>query len=426
MDILSLIGWRTGDLKGTGLDETDRTGLPTFEVGDQLQARVARLLHQKLAVVELLGGRLKALAELKTPLQPGQHLRLKVTATTPRLTLQTLATTSAEGGPAAHEARTAGLIQLLEPSQARRLIGELKTLTTGLQGSIGTDSPRVRSLILALERLTGHLTPLDPRGAPKAMADQLLARVRDGGLFFEHKLVAAAKSATVQAAASQEEKAPAAPPAPHPAAKGPSMAETRPLLFDLKPHLQRLLVELPSLMETLDPRQQLTGEGNRLLWTTVTSLLEEIDAGQKQLSEQRPDEALAVVRHSMWIQGRDTPLHFNVYLPRKGGGRKGGPATAPRVSLLLDLERFGTLRVDIREGYKLEKKYLGVDVWTQTEAIGKELQAASAPLIEILRALYPQVELKVDLAPDRVAAFEKANAAPHSGQGSRSRLDIRV
>jgi hypothetical protein len=431
MDILSLIGWRATDLEGADQDEAGRSRPPIFNVGDQLQGRVARLLHQKLAVVELLGGRLKAVAELNTPLDPGQHLHLKVTATTPRLTLQTLATASANGSAhgsadgvaAAHQARPASLIQLLDPSQARRLIGELKTLAAGLEAASGTDSPQVTKLIASLERLTGHLTPLDPGGEPETLATRLLAHVRDGGLFFEQKLVAAAKAAIAQATAAQEGKAEAAPPA----AANPSMAQTHPLLSDLKPHLQRLLIQLPVLMEALDPGQQPSEEGGRLLWTTVTGLLDGIDAGQKQLTEQRPDEALAVLRHSMWIEGRDKPMHFNVYLPRKGGGgRKGSSATSPMVSLLLDLERFGTLRVDIRERPSRDSRQLTVTFWTQTEAVREDIETVGAPLANILEHLYPQVVLKVALAPDRVAAFEKADEAPRNGRSDRSRLDIRV
>jgi hypothetical protein len=305
----------------------------------------------------------------------------------------------------------------------RRLIGELKMLATGLKAASGTGGPQVTTLMAALERLTGHLTPLDPRGEPEAMAAQILARVRDGGLFFERKL----------AAAAGEEKAEAAPSAPLRAAESPAMAQTRPLLSDLKPHLQRLLIQLPLQMETLDPQQQLSEEGSRLLWTTVTSLLEEIDAGQKQLTEQRLGDTHAVMRHSMWIEGSEKPLRFNVYLPRKdggrkGGGRKGGPAANPMVSLLLDLKRLGTLRVDVREQKNREKRCLGVDVWTQTKAVGEELQVTSAPLIDILRALYPQVDYKIEMDPDRVAAFDQADHAPHGGKGhgDRSRLDIRV
>jgi hypothetical protein len=378
---------------------------------------VARLLHQKLAVVELLGGRLRAIAELNTPLDAGQLLRLKVTATTPRLTLQTLATTSTHGGAAAHQAGPASLIQLLDPSQVRRLIGELETLAAGLKAASGTDSPQVTTLIASLERLTGHLTPLDLRGEPEATAARLLAHVRDGGLFFEQKLTAAA-----QATAAREGKPEGAPPT----AKGQSMAQAHALLSDLKPHLQRLLVQLPALMEMLDPGQQLTDEGGRLLWTTVTGLLEEIDAGHKQLTEQRPDKAFAILRHSMWIDGHGQPLHFNVHLPRKGGGRKKDSAAAPMVSLLLDLRRFGTLRVDVRERPSRDSRQLTVNFWTQTEAVREDLETVGAPLTKILEHLYPEVALKIALAPDRIAAFEKANETPRNGQSDRGRLDIRV
>jgi hypothetical protein len=128
----------------------------------------------------------------------------------------------------------------------------------------------------------------------------------------------------------------------------------------------------------------------------------------------------------MWIDGHDQPLHFNVHLPRKGGGRKKDPAAAPMVSLLLDLERFGTLRVDVRERPSRESRQLTVNFWTQTEEVREDLETVGAPLAKILEHLYPQVDLKIALAPNRVAAFEKADEAPHNGQSDRSRLDIRV
>jgi hypothetical protein len=433
MDILSLIGWRTADLEGTGREAAGRTRLPTFKVGDQLQARVARLLHQRLAVVELLSGRLRAVAELRTPggrpLAPGQHLRLKVTATSPRLTFQTVAAASTDGGAPPPEPRPASLIQLLEPSQVRRLIGELAALAAELKASADADTPQVTTLISALERLSGHLTPLDPGSEPEAMAAQLLARVRDGGLFFEQKLVSAVRTTSLDMAAGGEASRQPGSPSPLASGENQPVSHTQLLRADLKLHLQRLLIQLPALLEGLDLPQTLSEEGNRLLWPTVTTLLEAIDADQRQLADRRPDEAPAVMRHSMWVAGRDAPLRFNVYLPRKGGrggGGKGASAATPMVSLLLDLERFGPLRVDIRERDIRKKKCLGVDFWTQTEAVGEELQAVTAPLIDILKVLYPQVDLKVGPAPNRIAAFEKNGETSHSGQNNRSRLDIRV
>jgi hypothetical protein len=421
MDILSLIGWRTTDLESAGRAETRPSRLPTLKIGDRLQGRVANLLHERLAVVELFGGRLRALAELRTPLEPGQHLQLQVTATVPRLTLQTMATATAGGDISAREAPPTTLIELLDSSQAHRLIGELETLTAGLKAASGTDGSQATMLMAALERLSDHLTPLDPHGEPEAIAARLLACVRDSGLFFEQKLVAAA-----QTEALQEAPLPAKLPMSSEMDEHQFKPQAAPLFSDLKPHLQRLLVQLPALMETLDPRQQLSHEGNRLLWTTVTTLLKEIDMGQKKLTDQRPDEASAVMRHNMWIEGRDKPLRFHVYLPRKGGGRKGTPAATPMVSLLLDLERFGTLRVDIREQPGHAPKQLKVAIWTQREAVREDLMAVSAPLTTILEQLYPEVDLKIALAPDRVAAFEKTGQPPRSGQGDQTGLDIRV
>jgi hypothetical protein len=210
------------------------------------------------------------------------------------------------------------------------------------------------------------------------------------------------------------------------------------LQADLKPHLQRLLIHLPTLMEALDPVHGLSSDGSRHLWSTVATLLEEMDGGQARLSEHRPEDPPAVMRHSMWVEGRDEPLRLNVYLPRKGR-RKGNPAT-PMVSLLLNLERFGAVRVDVRErmvvregmgvrkriGVGDKQQQLSVNFLMNSQDACDDLGAAVAPLEGILEALYPQVDLKVSLAPDKIAAFKQDAGATGPPGGNTGKLDIHI
>lgn len=550
MDILSLIGWRT-----EALEKASESRVPSLEVGDRLQGRVARLLSQNLALVDLLGGRFKAVAELKTPLDPGQRLIVKVTATTPQIILQVVADEKSPGGPAAPTGNRPGpaTLQVLTPQQTRNLIAELKTLAAVLKGASmsgnpgGTDSkigpsgpdpfsntgdrpppvaPEAIKVSVGLERLAGHLASLDPKGDPKATAAQLQAHVRDGGQLFLQKLVDIVQGKGFEQAVTSEdtkgaeqvktprqgmvpeqvktpeqrlmpeqgrgadvagnkiprilndkllepkvEKAPTAIPIPGdkapPAADGkmPPLAgdrlthglgarlsqglgdrvppgESGPiatgtpsaeiasaasktplshlLQVDLKPHLQRLLIQLPTLMETLDPSQNLSAEGSRHLWSTVAALLEEMESGQTRLTEHRPEDPPVAMRHSMWVEGRDDPLRLNVYLPRKG--RKKDPGAAPMVSLLLDLERFGAVRVDVRD----QQQQLRVKFLMNSQAAYEDLVATVAPLEGILETLYPQVDLSVALAPEKVAAFDQdAGAVGRTGTNT-GKLDIRI
>jgi len=405
MDILNLIGWRTAEL-----ERAAGSRLPDLKVGDRLQGRVARLLHQNLAVVDLLGGRFKAVAELKTPLDTGQSLNLEVKATTPRLTLQMLENKKGSPGSApTSDTRSRNVMRLLTPRQVRQLITEMRTLAKVLTDLPGQGTPRAAPVSTALERLVDHLTPLDPRSDPEEMATRLRARVRDGGLLFEHKLLAAA-----QEKASFPSGRPVAP-----------QQQFHHLRSDLKPQLQRLLIQLPALMETLDPEQALSTEGSRQLWSAVTALLDEIEHGQNRLRDHRPEDPPAVMRHGMWVTGRDKPLQFNVYLPRKGG-RKGDPTANPMISLLLDLEHFGALRVDVGERCVSDRQGLGVNFWTESETVSAELQAASAPLVTILETLYPLVDLKIAPAVDKIAAFEMEVGATLTRRGDSGRLDIRI
>jgi hypothetical protein len=423
MDILSLIGWRP---EAPG--QPDRLQAPAFKVGDHLEGRVVRLLKQDLAVVDLLDGRFKAVAELKAPLDQGQRLLLQVTATRPRLTLQSVAgekAGKAAAGPGS--AARPSVPRPLDLSQVRDLIKEIETLAARIKGPAAAGGTPVG---VALERLAAHLRPLDLEAAPGTIAARLQERVRDGGLLFEHKLAAVARQAPADLPLSAGERA-------NLAAARPQLP-LNPLLNDLKPNLQRLFLELPPLMEAMDPEQRLSETGSRQLWSTAAALLEEIEGGQRRLSEQRPDEASAALRQSLWVQGRDKALRFNVYLPgkrRKGEGGKGG-APVPVISMLLELERFGALRVDVREGavgrtatgdaLSRSEKRLRVDFWADCEPVRDHLQAALPPLANILEALYPQVDLKVSLAPEKIAAFD-ADAPPAAPAGSNLRkLDLRV
>lgn len=548
MDIFSLIGWRT-----EALEKASESRVPSLAVGDRLKGRVARLLSQNLAVVDLLGGRFKAVAELKTPLDPGQRLNVKVTATTPQLILQVVT----EEQPPGQTAASAGTrpapatLQILTPQQTRHLIVELKTLAAVLKGAsmsgkpagsgskIGPSAPdalfnpgnrpppgapEAVKVSVALERLADHLTSLDPKGDPKATAAQLQAHVRDGGQLFLQKLVEIVQGKGFEHAVTSEEtrvaeqvrtpgrgmvaeqvkppgqavvseqgrgaevagnrmpqilndklldpKVEKAPipitglkPPPAVDGKTPPLAgdtlthglgekltrglgdraaagESGPrptgtpsaeiasavaktplshlLLVDLKPHLQRLLIQLPTLMETLDPSQTLSAEGSRHLWSTVAALFEEMESSQTRLTEHRPEDPPVVMRHSMWVEGRDTPLRLNVYLPRKGG--KKDPGATPMVSLLLDLERFGAVRVDVRD----QQQRLRVQFLMNSQAACDDLAEAVAPLEGMLKALYPQVALTVNVAPEKVAAFEQESAPAATTATNRGKLDIRI
>lgn len=433
MDILSLIGWRR-----EGLEKQGGSPEPSFEVGDRLYGRVSRLLQHNLALVDFLGGRFKAIAELKAPLNPGQRLNFEVSATTPRLTLQIVQ--SEKGAESATPLSPPPLqtnLQILNPHQIRSLIRELQTLAAVLKRSpangesvadiaANCNSTEESSKVsTALKRLASHLAPLDQMD-PKTTAKQLQAHLRDGGQLLLQKLVDAVQGRELDFDKASDHLKTSGQVLGRPD-QGKASATTSHLLqADLKPHLQRLLIHLPTLMEDLDPTQSLSPEASRHLWSTVAALLEEMDSGQARLSEHRPEDPPAVMRHNMWVEGRDEPLRLNVYLPRKGR-RKGNPA-APMVSLLLDLERFGAVRVDVRErmGVGDRQQQLSVNFWMNSQDACDDMGAAVAPLEGILEALYPQVDLEVSLAPDKIAAFEQ-DARPVRPPDSKSgKLDIRI
>lgn len=476
MDILSLIGWQR-----QGLEKQSGSLELSLAVGDRLQGRVSRLLYQNLALVDLLGGRFKAIAELKTPLDPGQRLNFKVMATTPRLTLQVV---QSEKGAvpitpqsAPHPAPPA--LHILNPQQVHGLIKELQTLATVLKGTRANgkadagiitnnnSAAEAAKVSTALERLASHLAPLDPQADPKTTAAQLLAHVRDGGQLFLQKLVDAVSfipttgdkdlqavgenvpplvddriSQSLGEKLSQKLGDKLAPPMGDEGAKsaqtaaiGTAAAKSplpQLLQADLKPHLQRLFIHLPTLMEALDPVQNLSSEGSRHLWSTMAALVEEMDSAQARLGEHRPEDPPAVMRHSMWVEGRDEPLRLNVYLPPKG--RKKKDPAAPMISLLLDLERFGAVRVDVRErmvvlermGVGEKQRQLSVNFLMNSQDACDDLGATVTPLERILEALYPQVDLKVLLAPDRIAAFEQDAGSAGPPSGNAGKLDIHI
>lgn len=437
MDILSLIGWRA-----EGGAQTDHVQAPALKLGDRLEGRVARLLQRDLAVVELFGGRFKAVATLKTPLIQGQRLHLEVTATTPRLTFQSVGTlTAPETGAPPAATTPLDARPDLNPQQLRSLIDEVVNLAARIKGSAaGALQTEAGQVNVALARLAAHLRPLDLSADLKTIATQLQARVRDGGLFFEQKLAAAARHQPTQMADDPIPPTTTSGEPAKPSARLGSLQQHLDLLKgDLKPNLQRLFMQLPALMEALEVEQRLSAEGSRQLWSTAATLLDEIEGGRDRLATHRPEEGPAVMRQSLWIEGRDEALRFNVYLPRKDGrkdGRRGErgkhPAEAPMISLLLQLERFGSLRVDVRELTSAEEptqhppKRLGVDFWAASKEARDDLETTLAPLRQMLETLYPRVDLKVSLSPDKINAFE-AEAPPLASAGRDSRkLDLHI
>ncbi len=418
MDIFGLIGWRTEEVVPSG-----RAAPAELQIGDRLRGKVARRLSQKLALVDLFGGRYRAVAQSDSPLHPGQRLDLEVTAITPRLTLKTISPSGADAETTpstAHPARE--MRRRLHPRGLGRLVAELRDLTAVLKGAATAGGEQASAVAAALDRLVQHLRPLDPDAGLEKIAAQIKSRLRDGGHFFDQKLVAAI------ATARDRPQAPgAAIPPGGPSTGVAAEAELAAQLVqtDLKPQLQRLLLHLPAHLESLGPEQTLSAEATGTLWSAVVALLEEIEHGQRRLAAHRREEAPAMVHHSLWVSGRDTPLRLTLYLHRRRG-QKGAAPRSPSISLLLDLQRFGKLRVDLRERSGQERSGLKVQFWTQSDAVRAELMAFGPPLETLLSPLYPQIEIMVKLSPDKITAFETETAPRPGDLTGGGRLDVRA
>jgi len=268
--------------------------IPPLVLGQEVDALVLEILPEGKLLIELQGIPLEA--ESPGGLSAGQHLRVRVEQLQPQLVLQIT-----ELEPTI-EFEAARLLRNHLPAHADN--GQLlHDLLLRIQSDTTQKplSPLMRDLQAAAELL------LSPGAAPHA--EQLEKLARDGGIYYEAKLAAAAKADTAEI---------------------PEIARS-----DLKGLLLAALEETEGIAPSVELREAIHAQLHHVETQQAVNLLAQLDSGGFQLQ--------VPIFNGLWF----STASVSVEPDARGTAERGdGRSQGFNLLFLLDLENFGRTRID--------------------------------------------------------------------------------
>ena len=368
------------DVTGVLIDlvraEPDRPGAgkPPLRVGDVLQLSVLEVLSAGRVRVDL--GKLRAVAEIRFPVTPGDRLKVEVESIGKQLRLRVLPPPDSGAAQSAAAERPA----------AFRLNRFAQPLKEGVDGILArpagrTGAPKLPEEVAnALKAVSAHLEPVRPGGGIQELAARLKQLVESSGLFLEKKLE------TLLAGLSRGEKPPAE----------TMQGAARLLDGDLKAQLLvlRRYFEPPAV---LPDRQAPDGAGQ--LRRAIDGMLADISAARTAARAAEPNQPFQVVMYDLPLADGRRGGRLKMYFPKKGRQRE---RSAFRLSLLLDLDRLGMVRSDL----VLRENGLSLMFFTARRRVKSHLDAHLDRIEAALRPFFPGLTVSVALAESKLSGFD--------------------
>jgi hypothetical protein len=316
---------------------------PTLMPGDRLVGRVLRLENDGRILISLAGQR--ALAQTAIDVKPGQSLQLLVVASGPPLHLRL------EGvdPPAAPVASLADMPAGLGLSERRELLSALeRVLETPSLAERAALRPEIRQVFVVLKEF---LEPLVLSRSAQQVAAALRHLVDDSGVLYERKLLdllapeagtkpinpAPAPPTTVQSDLRTETALPS----------GQAVAVA--LRRDLKPNLLLLKAFFEKEFEAPPAQAVRTLEASDMacIRRGVAHMLGYIDQQQERAVQRSAHNQYSqMVIHWLPVEDQARAVGLRIHYP-KAGDERTSKQQVFRVTLLLQMDRLGPLRVDL-------------------------------------------------------------------------------
>jgi hypothetical protein len=252
-----------------------------------------------------------------------------------------------------------------------------------------------------LEALKILLEPFDLTAGVEAIARKLKEFCDGSGLFLELRLAAALKRA-----ADRDGRAPAT------TVASPELAG-RVLAGDLKARLMLL----KAFFETSDGRQLIADSREVAgLARGAAELLADIRAGQEQMAKAAPAaEPVQVVQFALPLPDGRHPARLKIaYRRRRTAGTSGGH----RAAILLQLDRMGAVRADLR----LLDRSLNISIFVSAAELRDWISRHTAEVRAALAAYFEHVGVQVSVSRRKIAQF----AVDEWHASGETQVDVRV
>jgi len=362
--------------------ETDQSPAdrPPFRVGELIRLRVLELVSADRALVDL--GKMRAVADVRFPVTPGEEIEVRVEDIGRQLRLRTLPPQNVPTAGTA-EAPVAQTLQLSRLAEA--LQQDIIRVLSGLQGDQTASARPPGAILEALKTVTGLLTPMEPLGDTLEVAARLQQRVESSGLFFEKKLE--------QILPAPIREGEPLDPAIHKRAVELAGGDLKAQLMVLRRYL--------ALSDNLLDRH--LGDTAARMSRNISGWLNEINEQQQQSVRQSdPNQAYQVLLFELPIRGLRRPGSLKAYFKRR---RRGGGRGGFHLSLLLSMDRLG----DVRGDFVMRDKELALSLFVADEPTLELLRTHAAVVRAALQVHFRRVALSIRLSEQKVRDFERVD-----------------
>ncbi len=383
----------------------------SLKPGETLQGRITGFEKEGLKLVDF--GPFKAFAKIDVPVRQGQVVPLTVLQSGNAVTLAMVQ--PAPAPPATYTSPPAGTVHPAaagsagssgEPPPTAADLGVLRDQIRQLQAALrqpvqtGT-RPFSTPMIDALSNLQQALNPASPTDD----MGSLVARVRDfvdnSGLYFEKRL-----EQTILAFGDRSQPAATADLSVQPAIRDLMVKDLKPNLLILKQFIDTQAVAL----KTADQHML------EAMKSVVQRTLSHIEQQQVMATEKPVDPDLfQAFSHLMFLTDDQRNARLKVYYAKKG---RDDDHKDPRVSLLLEMDRMGTVRTDL---WKVGKD-LNITFFVQEAEIKALIEAEYHRIGKMLDSLFNTVAISVVVNRKKIEAFDGEDLSA----GQHHQLDLSV
>ncbi len=290
--------------------------------------------------------------------------------------------------------------EILPDKVYKELLADIKTLLS--KNTIQPEGQKFPPNIQhSLEKITTFFKPMPVGQDIFNQVSQLKSFVEDSGIFFEKKI----EDVITQLARTSEKVSTGD--------IGTSTDIKHILSKDLKPNLLILKNYLsdPEVMDKIiDPK------GLQRIQSSVEQLLSNVHQ-QQEVSTNRPNDPdmLQVFSYTLPFQDSEQKSRIKVYYPKKKVGQKAG---SHRVSLLLDMDRLGTVRADLVP----VNKDLNITFFVKNEDTRQLIEANYDELTDALVTTFDHFYINAMVSDKKIERFDTEDFGPTSNR----QIDIKA
>jgi hypothetical protein len=363
--------------------------------GDVFDLKIIDVKDNHRALVDF--GKFRAMAEIKFPVNIGDHLLVKVTDTEGQLRLQ-----------------------LFDPdskalSGSKNVIKTLEILSADIFNKIQSDVKLAASQIInlpdsqlppeptreALAALNAHFESIDLNKAVTKWYPLLKTYVENAGFFFEPRL-----EDIIQKFTEQQES---------PSAKALAGAPEIKQVFTTD--LKSILLILKDYLELHDSNSKLfDNKGFSGLKNTLEMLLADIVNQQtRAIHKHELPEPYHVFICAIPLKEKRQTAALKLYCPKK---KKRGSKAGFKISVFLEMERIGEIRTD----FFLLKKDLTITFFVKDNTCKKKFEESFGEIHNVLDPLFDYLILKTVVSEKKIRDFHIEDL----DFGSDRQIDLRI